>query len=75
MSIIESFAPTAGSMANINWNKLQQVSEGTIITLANLITQIPAIGNSSDHAITALIRSNRIEFKPAAKANAAPFLI
>ena len=30
-------------IANINWNKLQQVSEGTIAILSNLITQIPAI--------------------------------
>ena len=30
-------------IANINWNKLQQVSEDTITTLANLITQIPGI--------------------------------
>jgi uncharacterized membrane protein (Fun14 family) len=32
-------------IANINWNKLQHVSEGTITTLANAITQIP--GNSA----------------------------
>jgi uncharacterized membrane protein (Fun14 family) len=31
-------------IANINWDKLQQVSEGT---LANLAMQIPGIGNGS----------------------------
>ena len=30
-------------IANINWNKLQTVSEGAITTISNLITQIPAI--------------------------------
>ena len=36
-------------IANINWNRLQTVSEGAITTLANLIsTQIPDIsGNNS----------------------------
>jgi uncharacterized membrane protein (Fun14 family) len=34
-------------IANINWNKLQTVSEGTIITLSNAITQIPGFGDSS----------------------------
>jgi uncharacterized membrane protein (Fun14 family) len=35
-------------IANINWNKLQQVSEGSISTLSNGLTQIPyATGNSS----------------------------
>jgi uncharacterized membrane protein (Fun14 family) len=33
-------------IANVNWNKLQQVSEGAITTLANLITQIPGINSS-----------------------------
>src|ERR671923_1497236 len=40
-------------IASINWNKLQQVSEGTITTLSNAITQILGIGLSSsgyDHA-------------------------
>jgi uncharacterized membrane protein (Fun14 family) len=41
-------------IANINWNKLQQVSEGTITTLANLSTQIPGISSiDSSHAVTA----------------------
>jgi uncharacterized membrane protein (Fun14 family) len=36
-------------VANINWNKLQQISEGTITTLSNtIIIQIPAVGNTSD---------------------------
>jgi uncharacterized membrane protein (Fun14 family) len=42
-------------IANINWNKLQTVSEGAITTLSNAITQIPSIsGGSGDaHAATA----------------------
>jgi uncharacterized membrane protein (Fun14 family) len=40
-------------IANVNWNKLQQVSEGTITTLSNTITQIPGIsGGDSSHAAT-----------------------
>ena len=39
-------------IANINWNKLQTVSEGAITTLSNLITQIPGISDSS-HTATA----------------------
>jgi uncharacterized membrane protein (Fun14 family) len=35
-------------IANINWNKLQQISEGTITTLSNAIMQIPSISGSSD---------------------------
>jgi uncharacterized membrane protein (Fun14 family) len=37
-------------IANINWNKLQTVSEGAITTLSNLTMQIPAIGNTNDQA-------------------------
>jgi uncharacterized membrane protein (Fun14 family) len=37
-------------IANINWNKLQQISEGTITTLSNAITQIPGISDSSHTA-------------------------
>ena len=45
-------------IANINWNKLQTLlSEGTITTLSNLITQIPVLsvssGDSSHAAATA----------------------
>jgi uncharacterized membrane protein (Fun14 family) len=40
-------------IANINWNKLQTVSEGAITTLSNaIITQIPGIGYTSDQAAT-----------------------
>jgi uncharacterized membrane protein (Fun14 family) len=39
-------------IANINWNKLQQISEGTITTLSNAITQIPGIGYTSDQAVS-----------------------
>src|ERR671918_1426505 len=40
-------------IANINWNKLQTVSEGAITTLANLTMQIPIISGgtvSNNHA-------------------------
>src|SRR5215210_7807632 len=37
-------------IANINWNKLQQVSEGALTTVANLIMEIPTFGNASDQA-------------------------
>jgi uncharacterized membrane protein (Fun14 family) len=40
-------------IANINWNKLQTVSEGTIATLSNAIIQIPGFGDSSHAAATA----------------------
>ena len=34
-------------IANINWNKLQTVSEGAITTLSNVIIQIPGISSGS----------------------------
>jgi uncharacterized membrane protein (Fun14 family) len=34
-------------IANINWNKLQQVSEGAITTLSKALTQIPGISGGS----------------------------
>ncbi len=34
-------------IANINWNKLQQVSEGALTTLANLTMQIPFISGGT----------------------------
>jgi uncharacterized membrane protein (Fun14 family) len=38
-------------IANINWNKLQQISEGTITTLSNaIIIHIPGISGDSSHA-------------------------
>jgi uncharacterized membrane protein (Fun14 family) len=43
-------------IANINWNKLQQVSEGAITTLSNALTQIPGVSSGSGgdvHAATA----------------------
>jgi uncharacterized membrane protein (Fun14 family) len=42
-------------IANINWNKLQTISEGTITTLSNtIIMQIPGISGTSDvHVATA----------------------
>ena len=47
-------------IANVNWNKLQQISEGAITTLANLSTQIPSISSiDSSHAVTAsLVMTN-----------------
>ena len=38
-------------IANINWNKLHQISEHTITALSNAIIQIPGFGDSS-HAAT-----------------------
>jgi uncharacterized membrane protein (Fun14 family) len=44
-------------IANINWNKVQTVSDGAITTLSNAIAQIPGIslssGDSSHAAATA----------------------
>ena len=40
-------------IANINWNKLQTISEGTITTLSNAIIQIPGFGDSNHAAATA----------------------
>ena len=34
-------------IANINWNKLQQLSEGAITTLSNVMTQIPGFSGST----------------------------
>jgi uncharacterized membrane protein (Fun14 family) len=42
-------------IANINWNKLQTVSEGAITTLANQTLQIPAIGNTSDQTASSYL--------------------
>jgi uncharacterized membrane protein (Fun14 family) len=39
-------------IANINWNKLQTVSEETNTTLSNSIIQIPGFGDSSHAAAT-----------------------
>jgi uncharacterized membrane protein (Fun14 family) len=35
-------------IVNINWNKLQQISESLITTFSNAITQIPGIISGSD---------------------------
>ena len=46
-------------IANINWNKLQSVSEGAIITLSNAIIQIQDISSSSDdHAAASLMMTS-----------------
>ena len=37
-------------IASINWNKLQQESEGALTTVANLTMQIPSISGSDGHA-------------------------
>jgi len=44
-------------IASINWNKLQQVSEAALTTVANLTIQIPAIGNTSDQAASLMMTS------------------
>jgi uncharacterized membrane protein (Fun14 family) len=44
-------------IANINWNKLQTVSEGTITTLSNAITQISGISGGDGHAYAATASS------------------
>jgi uncharacterized membrane protein (Fun14 family) len=43
-------------IANINWNKLQQISEGTITTLSNTIIQIPDISGDG-HVVAATASS------------------
>ena len=40
-------------IANINWNKLQHISEEAITTLSNALIQIPGFGDSSHAAATA----------------------
>jgi uncharacterized membrane protein (Fun14 family) len=46
-------------VANINWNKLQTVSEGALTTVANLTMHIPNISGGDSHAAaTALLISN-----------------
>ena len=41
-------------IANINWSKLQTLSEGAITTLSNLTMQIPGVSSTSDgHAVAA----------------------
>jgi uncharacterized membrane protein (Fun14 family) len=42
-------------IANINWNKLQTVSEAALTTVANLTIQIPTIGNTSDQAASRMM--------------------
>src|ERR687890_436613 len=54
-------------IANINWNKLQTVSEGAITTLSNVLTQIPGISSggssvNSSHAATATVFSLMTSF-------------
>ena len=41
-------------IANINWNKLQTVSEGAITTLSNAIIHIPAFVDTSHAATSSL---------------------
>src|SRR5215218_7030364 len=42
-------------IANINWNKLQQISEDAITTLVNLTMQILAIGNTNNQAASSYL--------------------
>jgi uncharacterized membrane protein (Fun14 family) len=46
-------------IANINWNKLQEISERAITTLSNLTMQIPGISSTNDGhaAVTASLLS------------------
>jgi uncharacterized membrane protein (Fun14 family) len=44
-------------IATVNWDKLQEVSEGAVITFANIITQIPSIGRN-ENTTSALALSN-----------------
>jgi uncharacterized membrane protein (Fun14 family) len=39
-------------IANINWNRFQQISEDAITTLSNAITQIPGISGDGHAAAT-----------------------
>jgi uncharacterized membrane protein (Fun14 family) len=39
-------------IANINWNKVQQLLENAITKLSNAIIQIPGFGDSSHAAVT-----------------------
>jgi uncharacterized membrane protein (Fun14 family) len=45
-------------IANINWNKLQTVSEGALATVANLTMQIPGISASSSDVHAAATASS-----------------
>jgi uncharacterized membrane protein (Fun14 family) len=44
-------------IANINWNKLQLISEGLITTLSKAITLIPGIGSNADGYTAATVSS------------------
>ena len=46
-------------IANINWNKLQTVSDGAITTFSNAIIQIPGISDNS-HAAAASVTITRL---------------
>ena len=43
---------------NINWNKLQQVSEGALMTVVNLTLHSPAISAGDGHAVAATSASS-----------------
>jgi uncharacterized membrane protein (Fun14 family) len=45
-------------IANINWNKLQTLSEGALTTVANLTMQIPGISDGDGHAAAAATASS-----------------
>ena len=44
-------------IANINWNKLQHISESALTTLANLTIQIAGISSGDGHAAAATVSS------------------
>ncbi len=45
-------------IANINWNKLQTVSESTITTLSNAIIHIPGFGDGNAATVSSLALTN-----------------
>ena len=48
-------------IANINWNKLQQVSEHAITTLSNVIIQMPGISTVSGDGHAAAKKKKEVE--------------
>jgi hypothetical protein len=47
---------------NVNWNKLQTVSEGSVTTLSNVVMQIPAISGDDSHAAATASLLSMISF-------------
>ena len=49
-------------IANVNWSKLQQLSEGVITTLSNAVVQIPGISSSTGDGHAALASAAMTSF-------------